>query len=102
MNDLYPPYPWQSAQWARLCDAVRRDNLAHAYLCTGPKGLGKVDFALAFLKTLLCPTGVSQGMPCDHCKSCHLFDCGSHPDFSHLQPEAGSQQIKIEQCRELI
>jgi DNA polymerase III subunit delta' len=62
--------------------AVRRGRLAHAYLFTGPSGVGKRLFALELAKALLCEKA-SEGslQACDHCPACVQVEAGSHPDF---------------------
>jgi DNA polymerase-3 subunit delta' len=62
--------------------AVRRGRLAHAYLFTGPAGVGKRLFAVELAKALLCeksPEGSLQA--CDRCPSCIQVEAGTHPDF---------------------
>src|SRR5271166_2263351 len=51
--------------------AVRRGRLAHAYLFTGPSGVGKRLFAVELAKTLFCPNATpEQWQACDNCSSC--------------------------------
>src|SRR5437764_2298154 len=62
--------------------AVARGRLAHAYLFTGPPGVGKRLFARELAKALLCespPAGRFDS--CDNCAACKLMDAGTHPDF---------------------
>src|SRR5437762_6448730 len=83
---------------------VRRGRLAHAYLFTGPPGIGKRLFALELAKALLCEgrdrstltrgltahrsPGTSKLEACDQCASCLLVDAGTHPDlFVTARPE---------------
>ncbi|MCU0971721.1 MAG: DNA polymerase III subunit delta', partial [Gammaproteobacteria bacterium] len=49
-----PPFPWQGAQWQRLRQALASGRIAHAWLFTGPAGVGKGLFAEAFARLLLC------------------------------------------------
>src|SRR3954469_25560900 len=76
----------QAAAFAR---AVARGRLAHAYLFTGPPGIGKRLFAGELAKALLCespPEGRFEA--CDRCPACGLADAGTHPDvFSVGRPE---------------
>ncbi len=64
---------------------------AHAYLFAGPDGVGRYKTAMQWSKLLLCeaPREV-EGLghdSCDQCKSCHLVDAGTHPDFFHVYKE---------------
>lgn len=100
-------YPWQIPLWQQL--VAKRPRLPHALLLHGRRGIGKRAFAFEFARFLLCeaPQG---GHACGHCRACHLFRVGTHPDFRLLEPEEregegevgrGTQQIGIGQVREL-
>jgi DNA polymerase-3 subunit delta' len=82
--------------------AVARDRLAHAYLFTGPPGVGKRLFARELAKALLCespPQGRFEA--CDVCASCKLVDAGTHPDcFTVARPEE-KHELPIEVVRQL-
>jgi len=82
--------------------AVQRGRLAHAYLFTGPPGIGKRLFAGELAKALLCaspPAGRLEA--CDHCPSCRQMEAGTHPDFFVAGRPAESANIPIEVVREL-
>lgn len=79
----------------RLIAAVSQHRVAHAYLLSGPAGIGKKLVALHFARQLLCET--AQG--CGDCSACHKVDSGSHPDLSILISEGS--YLKIEQIRTL-
>lgn len=78
--------------------ALAGGRLAHAYLFTGPDGVGKATAARAVAATLLCreETGAA---PCGHCPGCLKFASGNHPDFLPIRPDGAV--IKINQIREL-
>lgn len=70
--------------------AVIRRGLAskrvhHAFLFTGPEGVGKEMTAAALANTLLCEDDArhSDAEPCMDCIGCRLFAAQTHPDF-HL------------------
>lgn len=90
------------AQVEALGRVVGRGRLGHAYLFTGPPGVGKRLFAGELAKALLCeaaPAGRLEA--CDRCPSCLLVDAGSHPDFFAAgRPEDGLE-IPIDAVREL-
>lgn len=103
---LFPPPPWLHARYAQLRRLQRTDQLGHAWLLSGPTGLGKRDFAWALIAAGLCER---QGeTACGVCPSCQKLHSGAHPDARHLQRETddktGKQRrdIRIEQVRELI
>ncbi len=61
---------------------VHRGRLAHAYLFSGPAGVGKRLFALELAKALLCEKSPESSLQaCDHCPSCLQVEAGTHPDF---------------------
>jgi len=93
-------YPWQQAQWQSLLAERKQNRLPHALLLTGQRGLGKVDFAHVLAKAILCEK--DSDFACDQCRSCRLFDVGSHPDFLNLSIEEKSKAIKVDQIRKLI
>lgn len=98
MNALLP---WHWEPWARLAQAAREDRLGHAWLITGPHGIGKRLFAEAWAAALLCERPQASGEACGHCRSCVLLAAGSHPDRHLLRPEEGSTQLRVDPIREL-
>jgi DNA polymerase-3 subunit delta' len=95
--------PWQDEQWERLQQARRQERLPHALLFSGPRGVGKLRFALAFAQSLLCPESDDLGHPCGVCRHCQLLHAGSHPDMHRVgpDPESKSGEIKIDTIRDL-
>lgn len=53
----------------QLARAIAEDRVAHAYLITGPEGVGRTTLALAFARALNCERPVSE-RPCGVCESC--------------------------------
>ncbi|MFN8591421.1 MAG: AAA family ATPase [Thermomicrobiales bacterium] len=66
---------------ARLREAVRTKP-SHAYLVSGPKGIGKAAIARAFAQALCClrPDPGDPSLPCGQCRSCLTLMRGGHPD----------------------
>jgi DNA polymerase-3 subunit delta' len=79
--------------------ALKHSTLGHAYLFSGPAGLGKSTLARVICKTLLCKNPGVDG-PCEVCSSCHKFESGNHPDFHFYEPEG--IYVKIDQIRQII
>ncbi len=102
-REVYARLPWQEAQWERLQQARRHERLPHALLFSGPRGVGKSAFALAFTQSMICPESDTEGRPCGVCRHCHLLHTGSHPDVQWVGPEADSKsgEIRIEAIRAL-
>jgi DNA polymerase-3 subunit delta' len=83
---------------------VRRRRLAHAYLFSGPSGVGKRLFAQELAKALLCeaPGKSAESLEaCDRCPACALVDAGTHPDFFTLQRPEEKNEVPIELMQEL-
>src|SRR3954469_22594420 len=77
----------------------RRGRLAHAYLFTGPSGVGKRLFAEELAKALLCEGRSGPDAPlaaCDACPGCLLIAAGTHPDFFLVGRPADSNELPIE------
>jgi DNA polymerase-3 subunit delta' len=100
--------------WARLqghehlIEAFRhvvlRRRLAHAYLFSGPSGVGKRLFAQELAKALLCeepgkPAGALEA--CDHCAACALVDADTHPDFFSIQRPEDKNELPIALVQEI-
>lgn len=97
--------PWHADHWARLQARRQRDALPHALLICGPRGLGKRSFQQRFVRGLLCQHP-QDGDACGACRSCLLFDAGTHPDYVALSyglRKDGVQrsEIVVDQIREL-
>ena len=68
------------AAQAWLRRALQTNRLAHAYLITGPRAVGKRTFALQIAQALNC-NAVSVGDRPDHtCQQCRMIQRGIHPD----------------------
>ncbi|MBP3341553.1 MAG: DNA polymerase III subunit delta' [Peptococcaceae bacterium] len=81
--------------------AIQTQHIAHAYLFTGPEGVGKKKAALAMAQYLNCTGKASEStQSCGSCPSCIQAQTGSQPDIIVLEPDGAS--IKIEQIRALL
>ncbi|MGE4322117.1 MAG: DNA polymerase III subunit gamma/tau [Sphingobium sp.] len=93
----------QDAMVQTLGNAIRRGRLAHAFLMTGVRGVGKTSTARLIAKALNCVGPDGQGGPtidpCGVCDPCVAIAEGRHIDV--LEMDAASN-TKVEQMRELL
>jgi DNA polymerase-3 subunit delta' len=81
---------------------IRNNSLRHAYLITGPQGIGKANLAIRFIQALNCPEQGSAEVPCLVCSTCKRIKQKEHPDLFPISVGDESTQIKVDQIRELI
>ena len=94
------PYPWQEKNWSDLMLQAKQNRLSHAYIVSGPSGIGKFDFANKFSKYLLCGSPIKD-LSCGECSDCILHD-NVHPNLRILKPEGKGYEITVDQVRSLI
>ncbi|OPL20038.1 MAG: hypothetical protein AVO35_00860 [Candidatus Aegiribacteria sp. MLS_C] len=80
-----------------LKNAIDTGRIGHAYLMTGPRGVGKTTTARIFAKALNCEKGPSS-VPCQVCDSCRSITSGNHMDVREID---GASNRGIDQIREL-
>jgi DNA polymerase-3 subunit delta' len=66
----------------RLRESLRIGRVGHAYLLSGPKGVGKSDLARAFAQAICCTNvdASDHSRPCGECRACRNVAHGVHPD----------------------
>jgi len=86
-----------------LANAIRRDRLAHAFLMTGVRGVGKTSTARLIAKALNCIGPDGQGGPtidpCGVCEPCRAIAEGRHIDV--IEMDAASN-TGVDDVREII
>jgi DNA polymerase-3 subunit delta' len=76
-------------------------SLRHAYLFSGPRGVGRRSLALRFAQAINCPQPTAPGIPCGECRVCRQIESMQHADLNILQSEQEGDTLKVEQVREL-
>lgn len=86
-----------------LANAIKRDRIAHAFLLTGVRGVGKTSTARLIAKALNCIGPDGQGgatiAPCGVCEPCRAIAEGRHIDV--IEMDAASH-TGIDDIREII
>jgi DNA polymerase III subunit gamma/tau len=80
-----------------LRNAIRSGRVAHAYLFTGARGVGKTSTARIFAKALNCPN-VRDAVPCNECDACQAISAGSDVDVLEID---GASNRGIDDIRTL-
>lgn len=75
------------------------DNIRHAYLITGPEGVGRLTLAKAFVKALNCQNPPAPNDFCGTCQACRQIEAEAWPDLNILYLEENTREIKIDQVR---
>ena len=83
-----------------LTEAVSSGRLGHAYMFTGPEGIGKKTFAERFAKIVMC-TGYGEERPCGECESCRLMREGFDPDCMIADVPKGKTLFPVEGVRDI-
>src|SRR5258708_30172808 len=87
--------------WAinHIARSLNYDRVRHAYLITGPAGIGKTTFARAFAQAVNCLN--NENRPCGVCRACTLIARDSHADVQIIQ-SAGNKPntgARVEKAR---
>lgn len=90
-------------EWAvhLLKGQITRNNVRHAYLFTGPGGIGKQTLALGFIRALNCVSPPQEGEYCGECRPCQLIAKNAFPDMHMVAVGENERVIKVDKIRAL-
>jgi DNA polymerase-3 subunit delta' len=97
--------PWLEPTLAQLDAAHRAGTLGHAWLISGPAGVGKLNLALALSRRLLGDESAPAVLDADAALAALAArhePMDRHPDLHWLHPEEDKQSISVEQVREIV
>lgn len=84
-----------------LQNEILNDKIAHAYLFSGPRGIGKTTLARVFAKAINCENRKTYE-PCNECDSCTSITVGNNLDLVEIDGASNRGINEIRELREMV
>lgn len=84
-----------------LKNALKNNKVGHAYLFSGPRGIGKTSIAKSLAKAINC-LDLKDGCSCEKCENCASINSGFNPDIIEIDAASNNGVDEIREIKNKI